>query len=68
MTMPAQEPSIERVRGAAMKLAKTGDDDCTAYPERFIIAMTRFEAERWRRQNGDVVTHGLRIPYSRTYH
>jgi hypothetical protein len=51
-----------------MKLAKTGDDNCTAYPERFIIAMTRFEAERWRRQNGDVVTHGLRIPYSRTYH
>jgi hypothetical protein len=51
-----------------LKLSKTGDDNSTAYPERFIMAMTRFEAERWRRRNENVVTGGLHAFPSRSYH
>jgi hypothetical protein len=55
MTIPAEQPDIDAVRAAALKLTETGDDDSTAYPERFITAMTRFEAERWHLRNNSTV-------------
>ena len=50
MSIPAQEPDISTVRRAALKLVETGDDNSTAYPERFISAMCRLEAEQWQRR------------------
>jgi hypothetical protein len=46
--VPTGEPAIEAVRAAARKLAETGNDEAVAYPERFITAMPRFEAEQRR--------------------
>jgi hypothetical protein len=68
ITIPAQEPDIDDVRTAALKLAETGNEDSTAYPEDFITTMTRFEAERWRRLNNVAAAEGRHAPYSRTYH
>jgi hypothetical protein len=48
ITIPTEEPAIEAVRAAALKVAETGDDEAVAYPERFITAMPRFEAEQRR--------------------
>jgi hypothetical protein len=59
MSIPAQEPDINRVRAAALKLVETGDDNSTAYPERFISGICRFEAERWQRRLS-VMTEGHR--------
>ena len=68
MTIPAQEPDIDAVRAAALTLAETGDEESTAYPEHLITAMSRFEAERWHRQNNDASADGHHATYSRTYH
>jgi hypothetical protein len=68
ITIPPDEPGIDGVRAAALKLTETGDDDTTAYPERFITTMTRFEAERWRVRIDGALAHGHRVPSSRTYH
>jgi hypothetical protein len=68
ITIPPRGPNSDEVRAAALKLSKTGDENSTAYPERFITAMTRFEAERWRRQTNDTTAGGRHAPHSRTYH
>jgi hypothetical protein len=50
ITIPAREPDIDGVRAAALKLAKTRDEDSTAYPEHFITAMPHIEAKQWQRR------------------